>query len=289
MAAFSRGLYGTLHQHSLRLPSSIRAAVFTARTQSAFSQPSIRNFASSTFRRYQASPRYAIKVSPSSIAQGDPILRTVIQSRAPLLLYKEPSRRRYLWRVYSWATIAMGIGLYNFYWVKHLPQEQPWFVPPTYVFIGIAFVAIGFHIFQRPVRRITALEIIPGTTGGRLQLRLKVRKSPFTKETVVLADTWEPTISEKTHPLVREMVEADRARKQSITEGLGHMFIVARGWEIAARWLEQKWTSFFLKFKFAVLQFGIVEIEVDGVKWKIDCEGWLLDDGKVIDRIIATD
>jgi hypothetical protein len=280
MAAFSRGFYRTLHQHSLRLPSSLRAAVFTARPQSSLSQAPNRNFVSSTLRCYQGPARYPIKSTPTSIANSDPILRTVIQTRAPVLLYKEPSQRRYLWRIYSWATITTGIGLYNFYWVKHLPQEQPWFVPPTYIVIGVAFVAIGIHIFQRPVRRITMLEIIPGTMGGRLQLHMKVRKTPFAKESVVVADTWEATISEKTHPLVRELVEAERARKQSITEGLGHMFIVAQGWEIAARWLEQKWTSFFLKFKFAVLQFGIAEIEVDGVKWKIDCEGWLREEGK---------
>lgn len=174
----------------------------------------------------------------------------------------------------------MGIGLYNFYWVNNLPEGLSFFVLPTYVVIGVAFVAIGIHIFQRPVRRITMLEIIPGTMGGRLQLRLNVRKTPFAKESVVVADTWEATLSEKTYPIVKELVEADRARKQSIREGLGHMFIVAQGWEIAARWIEQKWTSFFLKFKFAVLQFGIAEIEVEGVKWKIDCEGWLREDGK---------
>lgn len=280
MAATSRGFYRALHQHSLRLPSSIRSAIFATRPQFSPAQAFTRNLTSSTLRRYQAPARFPSRSTPTSIANADPVLRTVVQTREPLLLYKEPSKRRYLWRIYSWATIATGIGLYNFYWVKHLPLEQPWFVPPTYIVIGVAFVAIGIHIFQRPVRRITSLEIIPGTTGGRLQLRLRVRKSPFAKESVVLADTWEATISEKTHPLVKELVEAERARKQSITEGLGHMFIVARGWEIAARWLEQKWTSFFLKFKFAVLQFGIAEIEVDGVKWKIDCEGWLRDEGK---------
>jgi hypothetical protein len=109
---------------------------------------------------------------------------------------------------------------------------------------------------------------------------LRVRQTPWSKESEVIADTWEPTISDRTNSMVLEMREADRARRQSIREGLGHMFIVARGWEIAARWLEQKWTSFFLKFKFAILQFGIAEIDIDGVKWKVDCEGWLLEDGK---------
>jgi hypothetical protein len=195
---------------------------------------------------------------------ADPVLRTVIQTREPVVLYKEPSRTRYLWRVYSWATIATGIGLYNFYWVKHLPHEQPFFVAPTYVVIGVAFVAIGIHIFQRPVRRISALEVIPGTLGGRLQLRLRVRKTPWSRESIVITDPWEATISEKTHPIVKEIVEADRARKQNITEGLEHMFIALRFWEIAARWLEQKAVSVFLKFKFAVLQFGIT-----GFMWTV--------------------
>jgi hypothetical protein len=282
MAAFHRGFLRTLHQHSFHLPSSIRTAVFTARPQPSQSQSYIRNFASSAFRRHPAPARYQPKANPVATGPTDPILRSVVQTRKPVLLYKEPSRRRYLWRVYAWAAVVTGTGLFNFYWARHT-LELPglaFYIPPIYIIIGVIFVGSGIHLFQRPVRRISTLELIPGTTVGRLQLRLIVRQTPWSKKSVVIADTWEPTISDRTNSMILEMREADRARKQSITDGLGHMFIVARGWEIAARWLHQKWTSFFLKFKFAILQFGIAEIDIDGVKWKVDCEGWLLEDGK---------
>ncbi|KAF2691818.1 hypothetical protein K458DRAFT_353859 [Lentithecium fluviatile CBS 122367] len=288
MAAYSRGLYSAVHQHSLRFPSSIRTAIFTARPQVSLSHSPIRNFSSTIFRRYRAPSRYPSKSSTSSIINADPILRTVVQTREPVILYKEPSRGKYLLRVYSWATVATSIGLYSIYFAKHTSTlEQPFFVPPAYIVVGLAFVAIGIHIFQRPVRRISALEIVPGTMGGRVQLRVRARKTPWSKESIVMVDPFEATISEKTYPVVKELVEAERARRQSITEGLGHMFIVARVWEIAARFIEQKWTSFFLNFKFAVLQFGMIQLKVDGEKWKIDCEGRLLEDGKGIDRIIA--
>jgi hypothetical protein len=280
MAVSSRGLYGILHQHSFRLPSSVRTAIFTARPPISLLQTRTRSFPFASLLRYQAPVRYFSRTSAHSFANADPILRTVIQTHQPVVLYSEPSRRRYLGLVYSWASIATGIGLYNFYWVQNLPSDLSFFVAPTYVFIGVAFLAIGIHIFQRPARRISALEVVPGSMGGRLQIRLRVRKTPWSRESIITADSWEATLSEKTHPLVEELVEADRARKQNITEGLEHMFFALRYWEIAARWLEQKWTSFFLKFKFAVLQFGIAEVEVDGVKWKLDCEGWLLEEGK---------
>jgi hypothetical protein len=76
------------------------------------------------------------------------------------------------------------------------------------------------------------------------------------------------------------LMEADRARRQSVFEGLEHLSILSRSWEYSARWVHQKWTNFFLSFKFAVLRFGIAKVEVQGEKWKIDCSGWLLEDGK---------
>lgn len=195
------------------------------------------------------------------------------------MLYQEPPRRNYLSKVYAWATVATGIGLYNFYWVSALPEGLSFFVAPTYVVIGIAFCAIGIHIYQRPVRRLATIEVIPGYMGGRLQLRLRGKKEPWGKEQVIETDIWNATLSEKLGPMIAEIVEAERARRQSITQGLEHMSILPKAWEIAARWVEQKWTSFFLRFKFAVLQFGIVHVEVDGVKWKIDCTGYLREQG----------
>lgn len=116
--------------------------------------------------------------------------------------------------------------------------------------------------------------------GGRLQLRVTGRKHPFSKLSVVTADIWDATISEKTNPMVSEMAEAKRAREQNISEGLENLSIIPRLWELAARWLEQKFTTFFLMNKFAMLQFGIANIEIDGIKWKLDCTGYLREDGK---------
>ncbi|KAL1613269.1 hypothetical protein SLS60_001501 [Paraconiothyrium brasiliense] len=132
---------------------------------------------------------------------------------------------------------------------------------------------------KRPVRRLATLEVVPGYRGGRLQLRLTGRKEPWAKDQVIETDIFNATISEKTRPMLAEIVEANRARHQSITQGLEHLSIPLKVWEIMARWIEQKWTSFFLRFKFAVLQFGIIHIEVDGVKWKIDCTGYLREQG----------
>ncbi|KAJ4286268.1 hypothetical protein N0V90_013302 [Kalmusia sp. IMI 367209] len=125
--------------------------------------------------------------------------------------------------------------------------------------------------------------------GGRLQLRLRGLKTPFSEESVITTDIWDATIGEKTAPMIAEIVEADRARKQRVSQGLEDVSILARVWEIAARWVEQKWTSFFLRFKFAVLQFGMTHVEIDGVKWKIDCTGYVREQGQAIDRIMPVE
>lgn len=275
MAACSRGVTSFLHPHALRLPSALRATLLNTRLQATRAHLPTRQFSASIINRYAAPTRS----STPSYGERDPVLRAVHQTREAVLLYKEPPRRKYLARVYSWATITTGIGLYNFYWVSALPPGLSFFVAPTYVVIGIAFCAIGIHLYQRPVRRLATLEVIPGYGGGRVQLRLTGRKEPWSKDEVFNTDIWNATISEKTGPMLTEMVEAERARRQNIREGLEDYNILAKTWEIMARWVEQKWTSFFLRFKFAVLQFGIIHVEVDGVKWKIDCEGYLLERG----------
>ena len=275
MTASSRGLTSSfMHQHAFRLPSPLRASLVSARLQAAqsYAPSPIRPFSSSTLR--------ARNVSSGSYVTSDPVLRSVTHTRQPVLLYQEPIRKNYLWKVYGWATVTSGIGLFNFWWVSALPQGLSFFVAPTYVVVGIAFTAVSIHIWQRPVRRIATLEVIPGSMGGRLQLRIRGRKEPWSKDQVIETDIWNATISEKTQPIMQEIMEAERARRQKITTDLEDFSLLGKAWEIAARWVEQKWTSFFLRFKFAVLQFGIIHVEVDGVKWKIDCTGYLLEQGR---------
>ncbi|CAI6336070.1 unnamed protein product [Periconia digitata] len=288
MAAFSRGLAGALRlqqqqqqQHCFRFSSSLRTAVFTnARPQHVSSPCNVSRFFSSAMRQRFAAPIRQARPAAPSYVTGDPVLRRVISDRSPVLLYREPNPRKYLFQVYGFAALATSIGLYSFYFGKTVPKEQPFFVVPTYLFIGFAFVIIGVHIFQRPVRRITTLEVLPPAMGGRLQMRIRGRKHPFAKETELLTDIWEPTITEKTYPMVKEITEANRARRQKLLDGLGGMGYLSLVWELGARFLDQKWTSFFLRFKFAVLQFGQAKIDIDGVKWKLDCNGYLLEDGK---------
>lgn len=164
-------------------------------------------------------------------------------------------------------------------------EDLPFFVRPTYVFVGFAFLIIGCYICTAPTNRIRLLEVMPSMKGGPLQLRIAAKAAPWTKEKVIYTHIGGATISEKTSPMVEELMEAERARRQNVFEGLGHMSILSRSWEYSARWVHQKWTSFFLKFKFAVLRFGIAKVEVDGDKWKIDCSGWLLEDGKGMLRL----
>jgi hypothetical protein len=80
--------------------------------------------------------------------------------------------------------------------------------------------------------------------------------------------------------MVLELLEAERFRRQRVWQDMEDLNILERVWEGSARWVHQKWTNFFLKFKFAVLRFGIAKVEVQGGKWKIDCSGYLLENGK---------
>lgn len=287
MSPVSRGFAGFLRQQSFRLPSSLRAAVFGGREQ--FFQPNTiqhlrnsRNFTSSFLRRYEYQYKSQLAQKPSVFVNNDPVLRQVAQTRQPVTIYRAPKNRWYYLKVYGTAALWIGTGAYSIKFqddVKDL-KDLAFFIRPTYVVVGIGFIIIGSYICTAPVNRMRALEVLPSIHGGPMQLRMTVRSAPWTKERVIFANLGGPTISEKTNPMVEELMEAERARKQSVFQGLEHESILTRSWEYSARWVHQKWTNFFLSFKFAVLRFGIAKIEVQGEKWKIDCSGWLLEDGK---------
>ncbi|KAF2030363.1 hypothetical protein EK21DRAFT_112085 [Setomelanomma holmii] len=291
MPPVSRGFVGFLNHNSFRLPPALRAAVFGCREQ--FFQPNTvrnsRSFTSSILRRYQYQYKTNLPPKPSVFVNSDPVLRQVVQSRQPVLLYKAPNSKWYYFKVYGTAALWIGVGAYAIKFqddVKDL-KDLAFFVRPTYVVVGFGFMIIGCYICTAPTNRIRALEVIPSIQGGPIQLRMTVRSAPWAREKVIHSNLVGATISEKTYPMVEELLEAERFRKQRVFEDLGHMSILPRLWEGSARWVHQKWTNFFLKFKFAVLRFGIAKVEVQGDKWKIDCTGWLLEDGKAIDRLIA--
>lgn len=111
-------------------------------------------------------------------------------------------------------------------------------------------------------------------------MRMAVKQAPWSKERIIYTNLGGATISERCQPMVVELAEAERARRQSVWQDMENMNILTKAWEGSARWVHQKWTSFFLRFKFAVLRFGIAKVEVQGEKWKIDCSGYLLENGR---------
>ncbi|PSN70235.1 hypothetical protein BS50DRAFT_632148 [Corynespora cassiicola Philippines] len=283
MTAASRGLNGLFHQHSLRLPSSIRAVLFSARPQYAQSRGTIRHIASTASRGY----RYPSSSGARSFISTDPILSAVSRTRQPILLYKAPEDRRWLYKTYALASGCVGLGLWTLKFGNELPIDMPFFVTPTYNVVGLILLAIGFVAVRRPTNRIQSLEVVPTTIGGPLQLRIRAKPAPFLKEKVILAHIGEVTLSEKSMPMVTELKDLEEFRKQKVSEDLGDGFILVRGWELSARYIYKKWTMFFNRFKHVVLSFGIVRLNHADHKWKIDCTGYLLEDGKALDRIIS--
>src|SRR5690242_10655168 len=138
MAASSRGFAAFKQHSSFRLPSSLRAALFGPREQ--FFQPNAchksRNFSSSILRRYQY-PKSPIN-KPSAFVSSDPVLRQVVQTRQPVVLYEAPKSKWYYWKVYGLAAIWIGTGAYSIKFqedVKDIP-DLAFFVRPTYVVVG---------------------------------------------------------------------------------------------------------------------------------------------------------
>ncbi|KAL5117648.1 hypothetical protein ACEQ8H_004396 [Pleosporales sp. CAS-2024a] len=292
MPPVPRGFAGFMRKQAFQLPSSLRAALFRSREQLFLPNTirNARNFTSSLLCRYEYKYKNQIAQKTSAFVSNDPVLRQVAQTRRPVTLYQAPKTGWYYLKVYGTAGLWLGTGVYAMKFQDDIQgRDVGFFVRPTYTFVGFAFIIIGCYICTAPTNRMRALEVLPSVHGRPMQLRMTVRAAPWTKERVILSNLGDLTISEKTSPMVEELMEAERARKQSVFQGLEDWSILARTWEYSARWVHQKWTNFFLSFKFAVLRFGIAKIVVQGEKWKVDCSGWLLEDGKAIDRLIPVE
>lgn len=291
MPAFPRGFDGCMRPSAFRLPPSLRAALFGIREQF-FVPNAIRNtrsFQSSVLRRYQYQYQSKSNISPrpNVFVNNDPVLRHVVQTRQPVVLYQAPHNRWYYAKVYGTAALWIGVGAYSVKFNEDIKdRDLAFFVRPTYVVVGLGFIAIGCYICSAPTNRMRMLEVMPSMQGSPLQLRLTVRAAPWTKERIIYSNLGGATISEKTQPMVQELQEAARARRQRVFDDLEGFSLPGKIWEGSARWVHQKWTNFFLRFKFAVLRFGIAKVEVQGEKWKIDCSGWLLEDGKGMCRMM---
>ncbi|CAA9965711.1 hypothetical protein PTMSG1_09070 [Pyrenophora teres f. maculata] len=289
MPAFSRG--GFNNPMTFRLPSSLRAALFGARDTIFTPTPTTTRTFTSTFLRRYALAKPSVQTARSTFLSNDPVLRQVTQTRQPVLLYRAPRNKWYYAKVYGTGALWIGVGAFSIKFNDDIKDTGlPFFVRPTYVVVGAAFIAIGCYICTAPTNRMRLLEVVPGLQGGgAMQLRMTVKAAPWSTERVIYSNIGGATISEKTEPMVKELLEAERFRRQKVWQDLEGYGVLGKVWEGSARWVHQKWTNFFLRFKFAVLRFGIAKVKVQGDEWKIDCSGWLLEDGKAIDRLIAED
>ncbi|KAF1838825.1 hypothetical protein BDW02DRAFT_516053 [Decorospora gaudefroyi] len=291
MPAFPRGLDGFMRQHTFRLPSSLRTALFGTRER--FFQPNAipntRSFASTALRRYPYPARTVTPKRGVSVLH-DPVLRQVNHTGHPVLLYEAPTNKWYYPKVFGLGLLWIGVGAYSIRFNFDLQDNDvPFFVRPTYIFVGLAFIVIGCYTCTAPANRMRTLQVVPSVKGGGMQLRMTVKAAPWSKEQVIYSSLGRATISEKTEPLVQELQEAERFRKQRVWQHLGHLSIPGRAREGTTRWFHQKWINFFLRFKFAVLRFGIAKVRVEEEEWKVDCSGWLLENGQALDRLIPAE
>ncbi|ORY19718.1 hypothetical protein BCR34DRAFT_670211 [Clohesyomyces aquaticus] len=291
MASFSRSFTNIFRGQSLHLPSSVRVAIFTARSQPLNACLRAR-FTSQSFFRQQARPSgypSILRRTSPAFASSDPVLQAVEASKAPIVLYKAADRHAYLLGVYAFACFTLGCSLLTLKWRYELPKDLPGFVGPTYVVIAFVWIGISAYIFTAPASRCASIEVIPNRLIGRApQMRIRSRTAPIIMpEWVQIVDIGEPMLDRKVYPVVRELLEANRARTQSLTDDLVDVHPINRFWIVVARFFNQKWTSFFLRFKFAIFRFGYVKIDVQDRRWKIDCTGYLLEDGRALDRLLA--
>ncbi|KAF2751918.1 hypothetical protein M011DRAFT_491409 [Sporormia fimetaria CBS 119925] len=293
--SFSRGFSSFLHQNAFRLPSSLRVAFCSARSHPTPARLS-QVLRTPLFRQYARPSHVVLRGTPARTGSSqeyflrDSVMRAVVNTKHPAVLYRAPDRRLYMLGVYGLAFSLVAGGLWTLRFRYQLPEGLPFFVGPTYVVVAFLMLGIAGYIFSAPVARCTSIELIPSTISRTpVQLRIKVRSLPFLNDQVIIADLNQVSVAEKLNPVTLELLEADRARHQSLSEGLENYGLINYGWEVSARWIEQKWTSFFLRFKFAVLRFGIVKLKVNDEKWKVDCSGFLLEDGQAIDRLVVVE
>ncbi|OCK86946.1 uncharacterized protein K441DRAFT_691409 [Cenococcum geophilum 1.58] len=301
MPAFSRGCVGFIRQSYFHLPPSLRIAALPCRAQTSYPADQARYFSSSILRQL-ASPKTILKPArsaqkvqlaskqaakskpanppPPRFPSSNPVLRSVEAQKSPTLLYEAPPRGILIMATYSAAFMLTSGAVWTFNnMYLNLPAEQPFWVGPVYGVIAFLLAGLGMYVIASPVGLVRSIQAVPGRAGTPVKLRIEAK--------IMVVERGEAILSARVAPMALLFRAVNEQKLRNLRVGLENKFVLFRPFIITGRWLSRLMFKWFINTRMAFTRFGVVYLDVGNKRWKVDTSGWLLDEGRVLDKLIG--
>ncbi|POS83336.1 hypothetical protein EPUL_005156 [Erysiphe pulchra] len=227
---------------------------------------------------------------------------TLAQKSHPTLLYTAPSASAYYISSYATASLCFGYGILS-YWNNYLnaPPDIAIWIP--YAFTGVSLITIifGFRFLRNPLRMIRNMTAVPKIVNDKsiLEIEIELKKMlplPFFAPKVIsvapneifipsfLVRPITPRISQseqrrhRAEEILRRQQELEYERSHIMSAGVRHLW----------RAISKVCTGIFRATQRAFTRDKFVEMRIRGKIYKLDLDGgWVLDNGKAIDRLVT--
>ncbi|KAL8944750.1 MAG: hypothetical protein Q9211_000466 [Gyalolechia sp. 1 TL-2023] len=233
------------------------------------------------------------KAPPSSTYK--PFTQTIAERSEPTLLYQGGSVTTYMAGCYS-------IGLLIIGWTVHAAGQIYYHPPPFFnrflkiMFYGVCVIAVymGTIFIMRPYRIVQTIQALPVSTKGVRSLHLQIESArlfPGVRPRAVSVLATDVSLSEPLHgekhggePLrVLELRRKEAEKARRLTQG-----------NLMSLPLRQLWFHLWKGFqalKGAFTNNPFISLRAKGYQgsWKLGKgDGWALDEGRALDRILKT-
>lgn len=170
----------------------------------------------------------------------------------------------------------------------NLPAEQPFWVGPVYGAISFLLAGLGLYVIASPVALVRSIRAIPGRAGGPVMLRIEAKTIPipFMKPQVIIAERGDVILSARVTPMALLFRAVNEQKMRDLRLELENNFVLFRPFIVAGRWFSRLMFKWFINTRMAFTRFGVIYMDVGDKKWKIDTSGWLLDEGRALDKLI---
>lgn len=191
---------------------------------------------------------------------------------------------------YSAAFMLMSGAVWTFNnMYLNLPVEQPFWVGPVYGAIAFLLAGLGMYVIASPVGLVRSIQAVPGRAGTPVKLRIEAKTIPipFIKPQIMVVERGEAILSARVVPMALLFRAVNAQKMQNLRVGLENRFVLFRPFIITRRWLSRSMFKWFINTRMAFTRFGVVYLDVGNKRWKVDASGWLLDEGRALDKLIG--
>lgn len=227
---------------------------------------------------------------------------TLVQKSHSTLLFTGPSSLAYFISSYTSATFCFSYGILS-YWNNYLcaPPDIAVWIPYAFSGVSFAMVLFGIRFLRNPLRMVKHITAFPKSVNAKptLDIKIEIKRTfplPFRQPRIITVAPHEIIIPTPVFRPINSRLTQSELRRQRAEEALRHQqeleyersHVMSAGLRHMGRALSKACTSIFRAVQRSFTRENFLEMRIRGKIYKLDLDGgWLLDNGKAIDRLVT--